>query len=224
MPEKDEKQTDTVTSAFFAVEQSLKTYLMRFLARQQDIEDAVQETFIRAREAELNGTIHSPRSFLFKVAKNLALSELSRKTNRMMVMIGDLEELDVLQGDSSLDAELEVDKFLENLVKAIGTLPPKCQTVILMRKVYGFSHKEIARRLDISVKTVEKHLTKALQRCQNALQGGEPAGYEWGKNRKEVKAVHRPLCDNAGRIGDRSSLRENEYRQTFLPAARAPGD
>lgn len=214
MPENDKnKPQDTVTSAFFAVEQSLKTYLMRFLARQQDIEDAVQETFIRAREAEMSGTIHSPRSFLFKVAKNLALSELSRKTNRMMVMVGDLEELDVLEGgDSSLDAALEVDKFLDNLLQAIGALPPKCQTVILMRKIYGFSHKEIARRLDISVKTVEKHLTKGLQRCQDALQGGEPAGYEWGKNRKAAKVAKRPLCDMAAGFGNRLSLRENEYR------------
>lgn len=180
-------EKDSITAAFFAVEHSLKTYLMRFLARQQDIEDAVQETFIRAWEAEKCGEIHSPRSFLFKIAKNLALSELSRKTNRMMVSVGDFEELGVLETDSTLEDALDVDKHLALLVEAIGKLPPKCQTVIMMRKVYGFSHKEIARRLDISVKTVEKHLTKALQRCQGAMQEAEPAGRELRRGGQVVK-------------------------------------
>ncbi|MEX2367458.1 MAG: RNA polymerase sigma factor [Pseudohongiellaceae bacterium] len=167
-PENDQADK-SVTTMFLAIEQNLKTYLMRYLVRQQDIEDTVQETFIRAYEAQKTRVIHSPRSFLYKVAKNLALSELSRKTNKMMVTIGDLEDLDVLVGNSSMEDELDVGKHMASLAHVIGDLPPKCQSVIVMRKVYGFSHKEIARRMDISVKTVEKHLTKALQRCQGAM-------------------------------------------------------
>lgn len=166
----------SITQAFYAVEQSLRTYLMRFLARQQDIEDTVQETFLRAYEAEKVTEIRAPKSFLFKVAKNLALSEIVRKTNKMMVTVGDLEELDVIDGRSSLEDDLEAEKYLKSLSRVVATLPPKCQTVLMLRKVYGFSHKEIARRMDISVKTVEKHLTKALHRCQQAL----PEGYEGG--------------------------------------------
>jgi RNA polymerase sigma-70 factor (ECF subfamily) len=44
---------------------------------------------------------------------------------------------------------------------------------MVMRKVFGLSHKEIARRMDISVRTVEKHLAKALQRCQESVQAAE---------------------------------------------------
>lgn len=172
MPDRENDREGSITTAFYTVEQSLKSYLMRFLVRKQDVEDTVQETFLRAWEAEKTSEIRSPKSFLFKVAKNLALSEIARKTNRMMVTIGDLDELDVLVNRSSLEDELEQDKSVTALLGVIGTLPPKCQKVMLMRKVYGFSHKEIARRMDISVKTVEKHLTKALQRCHEAAPGG----------------------------------------------------
>ncbi|MDT8399813.1 MAG: RNA polymerase sigma factor [Pseudomonadales bacterium] len=158
-----------VTSTFFAVERHLKSYLTRFFIRPQDIEDTVQETFLRAYESEQKTNIHSPKSFLFKIAKNLALSELSRKCNSMTVAIDDMDDTEVLEEGKTLVDDLQVNQMLNSLAGVIGALPPKCQKVIVMRKVYGFSHKEIAKRLDISVKTVERHLTKALERCQNSL-------------------------------------------------------
>jgi RNA polymerase sigma factor (sigma-70 family) len=158
-----------VTSAFFSVEKKLRSYLMRYLVREQDVEDTVQETFLRAYESELKSEIRCPKSFLFKIARNLALSELSRKTQSMMVLVEDLEALDYLE-EEAMEDQLHFDQSLDALLRTIQTLPPKCQRVLLMRKVYGFSHKEIARRMDISVKTVERHLTKALERCQHLSQ------------------------------------------------------
>ena len=70
--------------------------------------------------------------------------------------------------------EVETHQRLEMLRATIGTLPPRCQSVLVMRKVLGFSHKEIASRMDISVRTVEKHLAKALKRCQES-RGGDSA-------------------------------------------------
>ena len=84
-----------ITSTFLEVEGSLKSYLKRFLVRQQDVEDVVQETFARAYRAEQKCEIHSPKSFLFRVARNLALSELTRKSTKMVESIGDIEELNV---------------------------------------------------------------------------------------------------------------------------------
>ena len=55
------------------------------------------------------------------------------------------------------------------LVKAIQGLPDRCRQVFALRKVYGYSQKEIALRLNISENTVEQHLTKAARRCAQAL-------------------------------------------------------
>jgi RNA polymerase sigma factor (sigma-70 family) len=169
------RETSRITSAFLSLERGLKQYLMRFLVRPEDIEDAVQETFLRAYESERSGEIRSPDSFLFKVAKNLALSELSRKTNRMAVYMGDLEELNVIDYRLPLEETLDVQQKLFVVCKAIESLPPQCQRVFVMRKVFGFSHKEVARRLGISVRTVEKHLTKGLQRCQEFMRSDDVA-------------------------------------------------
>lgn len=165
-----------IVPAFQAAESALKQYLMRFFVRPQDIEDVVQETFLRAFESEKNQAITSPRSFLFKVAKNIALSELSRKSNHLMIYMGDLAELEVIDSRPSLDEALEIQARLASLSRMADALPPQCRRVLIMRKVFGFSHKEIARRLNISTRTVEKHLTKALQRCQQSGEATEAAG------------------------------------------------
>ncbi|MEJ2760082.1 MAG: RNA polymerase sigma factor [Gammaproteobacteria bacterium] len=165
-----------IVPAFQAAESALKQYLMRFFVRQQDIEDVVQETFLRAFESEKTQTITSPRSFLFRVAKNIALSELSRKANHLIIYMGDLGELEVIDSRPSLEEALEIRARLTSLSRTADALPPQCRRVLIMRKVFGFSHKEIARRLNISARTVEKHLTKALQRCQETGAAPETTG------------------------------------------------
>ncbi|NOX69990.1 MAG: sigma-70 family RNA polymerase sigma factor [Gammaproteobacteria bacterium] len=146
---------------------------MRFLVRRQDIEDVVQDTFLKAYESEKKQVITSPKSYLFKIAKNIALNELSKKANQLMDYMGDMEELNVIDNRLYGERELEVRQRLVAFNKAIEALPPQCQRVFIMRKIFGFSHKEIAQRLNITVKTVEKHLTKGLARCQAALQSDD---------------------------------------------------
>ena len=161
-----------MVSAFLGVESKLKQYLMRFFISRQDVEDAVQETFIRAYKAEESQEIRSPKSFLFKVAKNLALSELARKSNQLTTCLGDLQSLDVIDNRLPVEDIVEIHQRLEAFCKIAESLSPQCQRVVVMRKVYGFSHKEISKRLNISVKTVENHLTRGLQLCAQRQEPG----------------------------------------------------
>jgi RNA polymerase sigma factor (sigma-70 family) len=163
-----------ITSVFLNLESGLRRFLMRFFIRPQDIEDAVQETFLRAYESEQKQTIRAPKAFLYKVAENLALSEISSKAHQLMDYVGDFSELEVIDDKPSLIEDLMQQERLENISAAIATLPPQCRRVMVMRKVFGFSHKEIAARLDISVKTVENHLNRGLQRCQETLAAKSP--------------------------------------------------
>ena len=166
------KSASVVLPAFEAIESQLRHYLLRFLVRPQDVEDAVQDTFVRAYEAEKSQTIHSPSSFLFKVARNIALNELAKKSRQLMTYTERPEELADDQM-ATAEEELERQRRLAVLNQAIAGLPPQCRRVMIMRKVYGFTQKEVADRLNISPRTVEKHLTKAIQRCQEARASGQ---------------------------------------------------
>ena len=163
------KESGDLIETFLLVEQRLKRYLMRFIAHRQDIEDIVQETILRAYEAAKSTEIRTPKSFLFKIAHNLALSEITKRRRSRMIEIGGLDELEVLDFERAPDNQFELDKLLQMLATTMKGLPPKCRTVFVLRKVYGFSHKEIAERMEISTSTVENHLTRALHHCRLTL-------------------------------------------------------
>ena len=58
---------------------------------------------------------------------------------------------------------------LERVKAAIVEMPPQCQRVFIMHKVYGFKYKEIAQQLGISVSTVEKHIMTGLKKCRQSV-------------------------------------------------------
>jgi RNA polymerase sigma-70 factor (ECF subfamily) len=62
------------------------------------------------------------------------------------------------------------------LARAIAALPPQCAKVFILRKMQGLSQKEIAARLNISVRTVENHVALGLVRCKAYMRahGGAP--------------------------------------------------
>ena len=164
----------SIVTAFLDLESLLKKYLRRYLARQQDIDDVIQDVFLRAFEAEQKRKIRSPKSYLFKTAKHLAINETRRKSHQLLVYMGDMADLDVIDSKVYGDEAQALEERLTAVNKLIADLPPQCQRVLVMRKIFGFSHKEIARQLNVSVKTVEKHLTKGLQRCQESeIRSGE---------------------------------------------------
>ena len=78
-----------------------------------------------------------------------------------------------IAADQCVEDSVDAEQRLAAVLKVVATLPPQCQRVVIMKKIFGFSHQEIGRRLEISVRTVEKHLAKALQRCQESVSAGQ---------------------------------------------------
>lgn len=158
-------QSEGVLGAFETHKSALKRFISRFLQNAQDIEDVAQEAFLRAYTAEKKSDIQQPKSFLFRIAKNVAVSELRLKSRQITDYIEDQASQDVLLGEWTLEDEVSAQEKLGIHCEAVSTLPPQCRRVYLMRKVYGMPHKEIAERLEIAVSTVEKHLMKGVELC-----------------------------------------------------------
>jgi RNA polymerase sigma factor (sigma-70 family) len=135
-----------------------------------DIEDIVQETYLRLFQAAKREPIRHPRSFLLTAARNLALSHVVRAD--AMNHLGKGKELDeeqeLLEYESPQESPEALAQSEEEFVifcRAIRELPLQCRRAFLLRKVYGLSQQEVARYLKISESTVEKHIAKGLLAC-----------------------------------------------------------
>ena len=128
-----------VLKSYLANESAIKHLLSRYRKSPQDIDDMAQETFLRAFNAELKREIHTPKAYLFRTARNIALNELTNKTNQIVDYIGTSGDTDVLGGEKqgAADDQVDIRQRLEILAKALATLPPKCHRVFLLCKVDG---------------------------------------------------------------------------------------
>ena len=166
----EKKKQTPIEKSFTENESSLKRFLERFLYNTQDVEDVMQETFLETWKIEKRQKIKLPKSYLFRVARNLALKELKKKSRQLDAYMGELNNNRFLCNEIFMDDNFENRERLVLFEKALTTLSPQCKKVFVLRKVFGFSQKEISRRLQISESTVEKHISNGMQRCNVYLQ------------------------------------------------------
>lgn len=136
------------------------------LVNQDDADDIVQEAYLRLFEIRQQKVIENPQALLFRIARNLTISKL-RHNNVVRSSIRSVYDIDhdrLKQISNEERIRQEDDKRL--LAAAVDNLPKTCRQVFLLRKVEHKSHKEIALQLNISTKTVENHITKAMKLCR----------------------------------------------------------
>ena len=159
----------SITEAFLKHETFLKRFISRFLPRPHDIEDVVQETYLKAYSAEKKHSIHQPKAFLFQVARNTALKQLTKKSNQITGYIEEIDAPEIISDELSIEDHAMAREKLGLFCQSALEMPPRCRRVFLMAKVYGFSYKEISAQLGISASAVEKHVAKGLQICSTYM-------------------------------------------------------
>jgi len=159
-----------VLQAFQKHQGALRRFISRFVQRTQDIDDVAQEAFMRAYRAEKGRPIEQPKSFLFRIAHNVAITELTKKSHQIIDYIADIDESAVVWLEDSAEEQAMAEELIGIHCEAVAHLPPQCRRVFLMRKVHGMSHKEISVELNISISTVEKHMSKGVRACANFIE------------------------------------------------------
>jgi len=141
---------------------NLHSYAFTILKDEDEAEEMVQQVFFKLWERSEKLTIEGPiAAYLYRAVHNESLNFLKHKkvkeTHRLHVVYSMKNKSEQPQG-KILSKELE-NKFKE----ALNKLPEQCRTVFQLSRFENLKYKEIAEKLQISVKTVENHMGKALK-------------------------------------------------------------
>ena len=164
-------------------EPSLMRYLLRVWPNRDEISDLRQELYVRVFEAAQNTRPTAPKAFLFTSARHLIIDRLRRSRIIFIGTRGDLDALNVLVDEVSPEQRMTSHQELSRLAQAFDGLPPKCRSVMWLRKVEQLSQKEVAARLGVHEKAVEKQVARGMRLLTAALLDGRE-GDE--RNRQEV--------------------------------------
>jgi RNA polymerase sigma-70 factor (ECF subfamily) len=167
MPTTSESRTEIFTKLFAESRQALHRYIRRFVGSSETAKEIVQEAFLRTyRQRESVTTL---RAFLFSTARNLAANEYRHRRTVEKGTLGDFGDSWVKTERESLEAELLRDERNRLIQEAIDRLPPQCRAAFALRVFHECSYKEVADRLGISAKTVEKHIARGLHETHSYL-------------------------------------------------------
>jgi RNA polymerase sigma-70 factor (family 1) len=159
-------KVDSFKSIFDEYYHPLKRFLYYKLADIDLAEDITQEVFIRAwdkRDAIIHETV---KSYLYKIANNLAINHFNSAKTRFELKLGDHDR----SVSESPHYIMEKDEFAIRLNRALEDLPEPQRVVFLMNRIDDLTYREIADRLEISVKTVEKRMQNALESLRSVTQ------------------------------------------------------
>ena len=151
-----------------------------------DIEDIVQETYVRLCQVKKKNEIREVRSFLVTTARNLALDYVKRAESRLAIR-GDEDFDSGQEGYDQTFSQVASNEEFAFFCEAVRELPLQCRRVFVLKKVYGYSQKEISQQLNISENTVEKHVASGIKRCTLLMLERKGNARETGKSCYDVE-------------------------------------
>ncbi|MFZ1807516.1 MAG: RNA polymerase sigma-70 factor [Cyclobacteriaceae bacterium] len=139
-------------------------FAMKYIGDLDESKNVVHEAFIAVwGKFETLPEDTNYKSYLYTAVRNRSLNYLRDRKNH--VTLDGIPE----EGVSGGDSDLEVKELEREIELAINTLPEKCRMVFEMSRFEGLKYAEIAEKMNISVKTVEAQMSKALSVMKKQL-------------------------------------------------------
>lgn len=145
------------------------TRLVMRIVPPKEVEDIVQETYVRICRLEDKESVRESRAYLLRTARNLALDHVKRSETRLAIgaQLDELPLTEILaptEADPTY-AQAASDEEFALFCEAVRSLPRQCRRAFVLKKVYGYSLKEIMNEMSLSRPTVETHIVNGTKRC-----------------------------------------------------------
>ena len=159
-----------------ATESAVYNLALSLLKRKEDAEDVTQETYLRLWRTISEATIESPKSYILRTARNLALDIIRKKSKRDgadTVVQGEDEEFEIELEDTDPASRPDL-AYLQKMEReavreSINELPTSARELIILRDLEGLPYSEIANLLGIAEGTLKSKLFRARERLRQII-------------------------------------------------------
>lgn len=141
----------------------LYLFALRIIGDASSAEDIVQDVFtecwMKRNSLDLSRSL---KPYLYKLTYNRSLDFLKLSDNKSVAISDRFSLIDeIFYSTITVDEELNTREVEKQIIKCVKQLPDRCREVFLLSRHDNFKNREIAEKLNISIKTVEKHISKA---------------------------------------------------------------
>lgn len=159
----------SLADTFIEHYQELLEFLVYRTGSRDTAKDCAQDAWVKLSCASPCRVPDNPRSYLFRVAANMAV-DWHRRTVREQHVLGTYA---AQRGDDQCEPDTEqvvaARQTVRRLEAAIRQLPPRSVQVFVLHKLDGHSYAQVAALLGVSVSAVEKHMMRVLLACSAVL-------------------------------------------------------
>lgn len=165
---------DPIESLYRSHYGGLRAWLQRKLGHSAQAADLAQDTFVRmlTRSADPSlAELREPVAYLRAIANGLVVDHWRRQALEQAFL-----EAAAAQGQAFAPSEEDraiIFDALERIARLLDGMKPNVRAAFLMAQIDGLSYAEIADRMAVSVRTVERHVAEALYRCHRAIRDDE---------------------------------------------------
>ncbi|MGH6986712.1 MAG: RNA polymerase sigma factor [Caulobacteraceae bacterium] len=170
---------------------SMRQFVKRLVGCRSEAEDIVQDAFCRAWLVMSDGSVDSPRAFLFRIARNLSLNHVRNARVRASESARASIEEGYVRPPALADDQMIAAEQAAACREALEQLPARCRQAFTLRVVNELSYKELSENMRLSISTLEKHVGKGKQLCRSRLTDG------WSETRLRKPPASERVADVA---------------------------
>jgi len=147
----------------------LQGWLRKRLGNHHQAADVAHDTFLRLLVSRRLPQVEQGRSFLVQIARNLVIDQWRRQRIEQAYLqtLAHCEE----PVSIALEEQALIIETLMRIDRMLDSLAPKVRTTLLMSQFEGLSYAEIAEHLGVSLSSVQKYMTRAIQACYSVMYG-----------------------------------------------------
>lgn len=147
-------------------ESMLRRCLLRKLGRQEDAADVLQDVFVRLINLpDLKVLEENPAGYLVRIATNLVLDRYRREVSRKAGAHDSLESYELAADELTPEDVVQSKQVVEQITLAVSAAGTRVAAVVIKSCDEGMTHEEIATELGVTIRTIERDMRKARDKC-----------------------------------------------------------